>query len=244
MSKNAQRFQKTHGPKQKHVEARKEEAQERAKSLVAKNENQKQYIKALQTKTLVAASGAAGTGKTFVAAAHAALLLLEGKIDKIVLTRAYVTMGKSVGLFPGGIREKLEPFLKPMMNTIKEYLGDGKFECDLNSGKIQIFPLEAIRGMSFENAIIILDEAQNTTPDEMKSITTRIGENCQLICCGDTKQKDVKGKSGLEFIEEIIYTNDLYEAAVIHFTSDDIVRSGLVRELVKIYDALGDKINE
>lgn len=216
-----------------------EERQNKAQPIVAKTDNQRIYIKALQNNILVVPTGSAGTGKTFIAASHAANRLVKGEIESVVLARPYVAMGRSSGLWPGTVFEKLEPYLKPILNVFKDKLGENDYDSRLRAGRISIQPLEAIRGMSFENCVLLIDEAQNTTPDEMKSIVTRIGENCQVILCGDPAQTDIKGENGLQFITKIIEEKGVEGAQVIRFVSDDIVRSGITKRFVQIFDNMG-----
>lgn len=218
-----------------------QERQEKAQPIVAKTNSQKLYLAALQRKILIVGTGSAGTGKTFVAASHAANRLVKGEIDSVVLSRPYVAMGRSSGFFPGTVHEKLEPYLKPMLNVFKNRLGDNDYESRLRQGRIAIQPMEAIRGMSFEDCALIIDEAQNTTKEEMKSIVTRIGENCQLILCGDPAQTDIKGENGLDFITRIIFEHNVHGADVVEFGPDDVVRSGITAQFVKIFDEIGGK---
>ena len=140
------------------------------------------------------------------------------------------------------VYEKLEPYLKPMLNVLKQRLGDNDYDSRVRSGRIAIQAMEAIRGMSFENCILIIDEAQNTTPEEMESVVTRIGENCQIILCGDPAQSDIRGKNGLDYIAQIIEDYDVEDAKVINFYPEDNVRSGITKRFVQIFDRIrGDK---
>ena len=213
-----------------------DERDNKAQPIVAKTSGQRIYLKALQSKILVVPTGSAGTGKTFIAAAHAANRLIKGEVESVVLTRPYVSMGRSSGLFPGTVYEKLEPYLKPILNVLKARLGDNDYDSRVRAQRIVIQAMEAIRGMSFENCVLIIDEAQNTTPEEMKSIVTRIGENCQVILCGDPAQTDIKGQNGLDFICNIIRKHSIEEAQVIEFYPEDVVRSGITRRFVQIFD--------
>lgn len=217
-----------------------EERQQKAQPIVAKTDNQKIYLKALQQNILIVPTGSAGTGKTFIAASHAANRLVKGEVDSVVLSRPYVAMGRSSGFFPGTVQEKLEPYLRPMLNVLKTRLGENDYESRVRSTRISLQPMEAIRGMSFENCILVIDEAQNTTIDEMKSIVTRIGENCQLILCGDPAQTDIKGQNGLDFITDIIEKRGVHGAQVIRFMPEDNVRSGITKRFVQIFDSMGD----
>lgn len=215
------------------------EREMKAQPIVAKTTNQKLYIAALQRKTLVLATGSAGTGKTFVAASHAANRLVRGEIDNVVISRPYVGMGKTSGFFPGTVHDKLEPYLKPILNVLKKRLGDNDYDSRVRAGRIALQPMEAIRGMSFEDCVLIVDEAQNTTPEEMESIVTRIGENCQLILCGDPRQTDIKGENGLDYILKIIHKYNVQGADSVEFTPDDVVRSGITAQFVKIFSEMG-----
>jgi len=219
-----------------------QEREDKAQPIVAKTNGQRVYLKALQQKILIVPTGSAGTGKTFIAAAHAANRLVRGEVESVVLSRPYVPMGRSSGFFPGTVYEKLEPYLKPMLNVLKKRLGDNDYESRVRAGRIAIQAMEAIRGMSFENCILIIDEAQNTTPEEMESVVTRIGENCQIILCGDPAQSDIRGKNGLDYIAQIIEDYDVEDAKVINFYPEDNVRSGITKRFVQIFDRIrGDK---
>jgi phosphate starvation-inducible PhoH-like protein len=222
---------------EKHMENRIEEQKD--KPIIAKTENQKKALASFEENIISLLSGDAGSGKSYLASRWAAKELRLGHIDKIVIARPYVTMGKSVGLFPGDVRSKLGVFLLPLLNNIQAQLGRS-YEYYLNSGEVEIHPLEAIRGMSFENCILIIDEFQNTTPEEVKSIVTRIGENCKLLLTGDKKQSDIRGKSGIVYLQEIVEKYDIKDVGIVTFTHDDIVRSGIVKEFVIAFDKEGD----
>lgn len=214
------------------------ERKERAKPVVAKTQNQKTYLKSLQEDKLSVGKGSAGSGKTYCAAAVAANKYLLGEIDTIVLTRPYVGMGKSSGFWPGTIRDKLEPYMLPMLNTIKERIGVEKFEADFGKG-IVIQPLESVRGQSFANTFLIVDEAQNLSPEEARSLVTRMAEGSQIAFCGDDKQKDIQGLSGIEYIANLVKTRKLPGCSVVEFTPADNVRSGLSRMFVEIFESEG-----
>lgn len=210
-----------------------EERQHRAPPIVAKTENQKLYLKALYSKKLIVGIGAAGVGKSFLAASVAADAFIKGEIDKIVVARPYVFMGKSSGYKPGSAYEKLYPFVRPMLDTIKQRIGNGAYESALASGAIEVCELESIRGRSFDgNVTIVLDEGQNAEPNEIKSIVTRLGEGATLVVCGDASQHDLRGQSGIDYLTYIINKYNISDTAIINFTPDDIVRSGIVKEFV------------
>ena len=153
----------------------------------AKTPNQSLLIDAIHHKDMIVTLGPAGTGKTYISASYAAFYYALGKINKIVLTRPTVPTGRSIGFFPGNLNEKMEPWIAPLMNVLKQYLTAGKVEADIKKGKIEIVPFETIRGRTFDNAFVLLDEAQNCTQLEMKAFVTRQGENCTTIINGDIK---------------------------------------------------------
>ena len=211
--------------------------------IVAKNENQKKYLHSLQFDTVSVGKGSAGSGKTFCAAAVAANKYLKGEIDKIIVTRAYVPMGKTTGFWPGSVEEKIYPYVAPILNVIKERIGETRFNADFGKN-ILIQPLEAIRGMSFPSGVfLICDEGQNLTVEEVRSIVTRLETNAQVAFCGDDKQKDVKGVSGIVYLANIIKKYNLPECTVVEFTPEDIVRSGLTRAFVEIFEEEGSADN-
>lgn len=219
------------------------EEEHKAKPIVAKNENQKKYLHSLQFDTISVGKGSAGSGKTWCAAAVAANKYLKGEIKQIIVARAYVTMGKSTGFWPGTVEEKLLPFVTPILNVIKERIGDGKYEAEFRK-TIKIQPLEAIRGMSFPSGTFLLvDESQNLSVEEVRSIVTRLEEGSQVAFCGDDKQRDVKGVSGIVYLANLIKKNNLPKCSVVEFTPQDIVRSGLTKQFVEIFEKEGPSEN-
>jgi phosphate starvation-inducible PhoH-like protein len=203
--------------------------------LRALTENQGHYIASLQLSEQIVVMGPAGTGKTFIAGTHAADRLRSRQVSKIVITRPNVPGGRSLGFFPGTLEEKIAPWVVPLTETIKERMGAGAFEIALKRGDIEIVPFEVMRGRTFKDAIVILDEAQNTTPVEIKMFLTRVGNDCQVIINGDVSQTDLKETSGLRTILNLINNQDL-GVPVIEFTRDDIVRSGVCEMWVKAFD--------
>jgi len=180
--------------------------------------------------------GCAGTGKTYCSAGTIAQLFTTSRngYDKIVLTRANVPTGKSLGHFPGTIAEKMTPWLLPMLEVLQKSFGKGKFDFMLSKGQIDIQPIETIRGRSYENALVLVDEAQNLCMDELKAITTRIGENTKLVLMGDPAQSDVKnGEDLVEFCRKV--SNSGIDLPIIEFGVDDIVRSDIVADLVRLF---------
>lgn len=210
-----------------------EERQHRAPPIVGKTQNQRQYLAELAIRKLVVAKGPAGTGKTFIPSALAADALVNHEIDKIILARPYVSMGKSIGLRPGNDYEKLYGFLRPMLDTIEKRMGKGAFNIALARGDIEVQPLDSIRGRSFDDRVcVIVDETQNAEPEEMQSIVTRIGEDAQMVLCGDPEQHDLKGENGIDYIERIINEYNIRGCAVVEFGAKDIVRSSIAKEFV------------
>lgn len=206
----------------------------RRRRLEAQTDTQQQLMNTIIEYDQTIVVGPAGTGKTFVTSAMAATMLKDGQIDKIVLTRPNVATGRSIGFFPGSLEEKMEPWIAPIMNVFKQYISPGMIDMCLKDGRIEIVPFEVIRGRSFENAFIILDEAQNTTIDEMKAFLTRQGEGSKVVIDGDVRQSDINTKNGLKWAADMIdrskYLRD--NVGYVRFTTDDIVRSGLCKAWV------------
>ncbi len=204
------------------------------KPLVAKTEAQKRYISAIKTFELVIGLGPAGTGKTYIAGALAAAALLAKKTDKIIITRPAVDAGESLGFLPGNVEEKYEPYIAAFRDVLNERLGKSHVECLIKLGRIEAQPFAYMRGRTFKDAYVILDEAQNATPAQMKLFLTRIGENCKVIINGDESQVDIVGKSGLtDAVARIAY---IPRVKIVTFSRQDIVRSGLVAEIVEAYE--------
>lgn len=206
---------------------------EKAIHIQPKTANQDLLLRAIENSMLTVAIGPAGVGKTWCAVNSAVNLLVKGEGRRLVLTRANVPTGRSLGFFPGNINDKLEPWLAPMISVLKQRLGVADYEAKLHSGQITFCPLETIRGASFTDTIILVDEAQNLTYEEVKAITTRLGEGSRMVLMGDPMQKDTKD-CGLSVFRDIIKRYSL-EVPVIVFTTDDIVRSDLVAQLVKTF---------
>lgn len=216
-----------------------EEKENSIKPITAKNDNQKKYLDSLQKNTITVGQGSAGTGKTYLAARVASQKYLRNQIDRIVVMRPLVGMGRSSGFWPGTITEKIEPYLLPILNTIKAEIGVNRYSAEYGKS-IVIQPMEAVRGMSFdEKTFIIVDEAQNCTPEEIRSLVTRLEEGASLAFCGDDKQKDLKGLSGIEYLSNMIIKNNLPSCGVVKFTPQDIVRSGLTRKFVELFEIEG-----
>lgn len=202
--------------------------------LKAKTANQQKFMNAIEGQKLVFGLGPAGSGKTYIAATMAADALLAREIERIVITRPVVEAGEEMGFLPGEVEEKYAPYLAPFLDVLNERLGKSRVEYMLKAGQIEAAPLAYMRGRTFKNAIVILDEAQNTTPTQMKLFLTRLGYNCKAIVSGDAMQKDIPGESGL--VDAVDRLQFIPSVSVIKFTADDIVRSGLVQEIVQAYE--------
>lgn len=204
-------------------------------SLEAKTNNQKILINAINSAPIFVAIGAAGTGKTYIAAAKAAIGFKEGKFERIIISRANVPTGRTLGHFPGTVTDKLTPWVLPVLEVVRKFLGETSFEYAITHNKIQLQPLETIRGSSFESSFIIVDEAQNLVKEEVISIITRLGEYSKLGLLGDIVQTDIKGQNGLEWVKAFINKNSL-NIPIVEFTVDDVVRSKIVKDiLVALY---------
>lgn len=199
-----------------------------------KNKKQQRLIDSIRHSAITVTIGCAGTGKTYCSAMTAAQLFLSGEYKKIVLTRANVPTGRSLGHFPGTIQEKMAPWLAPLTNVLRKAFGEGHYSYLIEKCIIEIQPLETIRGQSYEDAIILVDEAQNLNFEEIKAITTRLGENSKLVLMGDPAQSDVQdGRSLLKFAE--MCKRHSIAIPVVEFTVEDIVRSDIVAQLVKMF---------
>lgn len=199
-----------------------------------KTEAQKRYIAAIKSFTLTFATGPAGTGKTWLCGALAAQALDAGEIDKIVITRPAVEAGESLGFLPGELEDKFDPFLQPFRDVLNERLGKTFVDYLIKTGRIEAAPLAYMRGRTFKRAYVILDEAQNTSPMQMKMFLTRIGHDCKVIVNGDMSQKDIHGKSGLD--DAVARLSFIPAIKHVRFSKEDVVRSGLVQEIVQAYD--------
>lgn len=204
------------------------------KPLEAKTENQSRYMKAMKSHKLVFGLGPAGTGKTYVCGAMAAELFKAKQIEKIIITRPAVEAGEEMGFLPGEIEEKYAPYLQPFLEVLIERLGKSQVDYMVQYKQIEPAPLAYMRGRTFKDAMVILDEAQNTTPAQMKMFLTRLGENCTVVVNGDEAQKDIQGMSGIT--DAVARLSFIPSIKVIKFNHDDIVRSGLCAEIVQAYD--------
>lgn len=220
-------------PQQHHTEHTPVQKADRS-PIKPRNEPQRQYLEAIDGAELIFAVGPAGVGKTWLIGAKAAQALDERRIEKIVITRPIVESGEKLGALPGEVADKIGPHMAAFRDVLDERLGKSHVENLLRLGKIEAAPLAYMRGRTFKNAVIILDEAQNTTPTQMKLFLTRIGEGCTVIVNGDVTQKDIPGTSGLG--DALLRMGGIPGVQIIRFNSSHIVRSGLVQRVVEAYE--------
>ena len=209
----------------------------RRRTIIARSPAQDRYIRAMENAELVFGTGPAGTGKTYLAVAEAASLLEQGRVTRIILARPAVEAGERLGFLPGDMREKVDPYLRPLYDALYDMIPAEKVERGLNSGSIEVAPLAFMRGRTLADAAIILDEAQNTTAMQMKMFLTRIGEGSKMIVTGDPTQIDLpRGQeSGLN--EALRLLKEVKEIKQITFSDADVVRHPLVARIVRAYDA-------
>ena len=205
------------------------------KSVIPRSEKQKSYVRALRESDIVISAGPAGTGKTFLAVAVALTMLLEKKIERIILSRPAVEAGERLGFLPGDMREKVDPYLRPLYDSLYDLLDFEKIQKKIEIGDIEIAPLAFMRGRTLKNSFAILDEAQNATDTQIKMFLTRIGENSKIVINGDPSQIDLPNKSlsGLNRSKKIL--GNLNEISVVDFDHSDVVRHPLVSKIVKAY---------
>ncbi len=200
------------------------------------NPNQASYLDALRTSPQVVTLGPAGTGKTWLAATFASDMLRDKRIGRIIITRPNMPMGRSIGFFPGDLNEKFAPWTVPITDAIKERIGRGAFDIAVRNGDIELCPFEVMRGRSWRDAFVMLDEAQNASVIEIKTFLTRIGEGCTTVVDGDVTQSDIGRGSGLAELLDMIRAQQL-PVPVIEFTIDDIVRSDVCAMWVRAFAA-------
>ena len=205
------------------------------KSIIPRSEKQKGYVRALRQSDIIISSGPAGTGKTFLAVAVGLTMLLEKKIERIILSRPAVEAGERLGFLPGDMKEKVDPYLRPLYDSLYDLFDFEKIQRMIEIGDIEIAPLAFMRGRTLKNSFAILDEAQNATDTQIKMFLTRIGENSKIVVNGDPSQIDLPNKnmSGLVRSKELL--GHLNEIAVVDFDHLDVVRHPLVSKIVKAY---------
>ena len=205
------------------------------KSVIARSEKQSEYIKTLKENDIVMSLGPAGTGKSFLAVSVGVTLLMEKKIDRLILSRPAVEAGEKLGFLPGDMKEKVDPYLRPLYDALYELFGADKIDKKIETGEIEIAPLAFMRGRTLKNCFAILDEAQNATETQIKMFLTRIGENSKLVVNGDPSQVDLINKSHSGLIKSKNILKDLKEIKIIEFDHTDVVRHPLVSKIIRAY---------
>ena len=205
------------------------------RSVIPRSERQKKYVRALKESDIIISAGPAGTGKTYLAVAVALTMLLEKKIERIILSRPAVEAGERLGFLPGDMKEKVDPYLRPLYDSLYDLLDFEKIQKRIEIGDIEIAPIAFMRGRTLKNSFAILDEAQNATDTQIKMFLTRIGENSKIVINGDPSQIDLpnKSQSGLNRSKKLL--GHLKEISVVDFDHNDVVRHPLVSKIVKAY---------
>ncbi len=213
----------------------------RGKIIRPKTIGQKKYVDAIKRNNIVFGVGPAGTGKTYIAVALAVYALKNREIDKIILTRPAVEAGEKLGFLPGDLQEKVDPYLRPLFDALQEMMGEEAYLRHIERGSIEIAPLAYMRGRTLSNSFIILDEAQNTTREQMKMFLTRMGENSHIVVTGDVTQIDLPKhiSSGMQHALDVLKDVDGIE--IVHLTSKDVVRNELVTRIIEAYQKAEEK---
>ena len=205
------------------------------RSVIARTKKQKEYVQALKTNQIVMSLGPAGTGKTYLAVAVALTMLLEKKVERIILSRPAVEAGERLGFLPGDMKEKIDPYLRPLYDSLHDLFDYDKIQKKIETGVIEIAPLAFMRGRTLKNCFAILDEAQNATQTQIKMFLTRIGENSKLVVNGDPSQIDLPNKKQSGLVESQNILKGIKEISVINFDHNDVVRHPLVTKIVEAY---------
>ena len=215
-----------------------EEIRTRRRRITPRGPVQAQYVKALRTHDMVFGLGPAGTGKTYLAVAMAVDMLMSGQVERIILSRPAVEAGERLGFLPGDLKEKVDPYLRPLYDALFDVLGDQATRL-IEQGVIEVAPLAFMRGRTLTRAFVILDEAQNTTPAQMKMVLTRLGEDSQMVVTADPGQSDLPGGVAAGLNEALSILKDVEGVGVARFAEADVVRHALVSRVVAAYSAHG-----
>ena len=205
------------------------------KTVIARSEKQSAYIKALKENDIIMSLGPAGTGKSFLAVSVGVAMLMEKKIDRVILSRPAVEAGEKLGFLPGDMKEKVDPYLRPLYDALYELFGADKIDKKIESGEIEIAPLAFMRGRTLKNCFAILDEAQNATETQIKMFLTRIGENSKLVVNGDPTQIDLINKTQSGLIKSKNLLKNIDEIKILEFDHNDVVRHPLVSKIIRAY---------
>ena len=205
------------------------------RSVIPRSKKQKEYVRALKTNQIIMSLGPAGTGKTYLAVAVALTMLLEKKVERIILSRPAVEAGERLGFLPGDMKDKIDPYLRHLYDSLYDLLDYNKIQKKIESGEIEIAPLAFMRGRTLKNSFAILDEAQNATKTQVKMFLTRIGENSKLVVNGDPSQIDLPNKKQSGLIESQTILKGIKEISIINFDHQDVMRHPLVTKIVEAY---------
>jgi phosphate starvation-inducible protein PhoH and related proteins len=208
----------------------------RKKTIVPRSEMQARYMEALVKNDVIFALGPAGTGKTYLAVAQAVAQLITGSVDRLILSRPAVEAGEKIGFLPGDMKEKVDPYLRPLYDALYDTLPAEQVERRIASGEIEIAPIAFMRGRTLADSFIILDEAQNTTPSQMKMFLTRFGENSRMVVCGDPKQVDLPDPSKSGLADAVSRLEGIESIATVRFGVKDVVRHPIVGRIVEAYE--------
>ncbi len=210
--------------------------QTKKRKIIPRSKNQKKYFELLNSKSIVFAVGPAGTGKTFLAVAKAVSCLQKGTVKKIVLSRPAVEAGEKLGFLPGDLKEKVDPFLRPIYDALYDMIPMDQVEKKMNNGTIEIAPIAFMRGRTLEDSFVILDEAQNTTKIQMKMFLTRLGKNSQMVVVGDSTQIDLVTRNDSGLIDAEKKLSKITDIGFLYLSDKDVVRHDLVRKIINAYD--------
>ena len=205
------------------------------RSVIPRSKKQKEYVRALKTSQIIMSLGPAGTGKTYLAVAVALSMLLEKKVERIILSRPAVEAGERLGFLPGDMKEKIDPYLRPLYDSLHDIFDYDKIQRKMEIGEIEIAPLAFMRGRTLKNCFAILDEAQNATQTQIKMFLTRIGENSKLVVNGDPSQIDLPNKSQSGLVQSKNILKGIKEISIINFDHNDVIRHPLVAKIVEAY---------
>ena len=212
--------------------------------ITGKSKNQNDYLEILQKKQIIFAIGPAGTGKTFLAVAAAVSQLLDGQFDRIILSRPAVEAGEKLGFLPGDLKEKVDPYLRPLYDSLNDLMPGDTVLRKMQSSEIEIAPLAFMRGRTLNNSFVILDEAQNATHTQIKMFLTRCGKNSRMVVTGDPSQTDLSKKSDSGLLKSIKILENIKDIEIINFDRNDIVRDEMVTKIIEAYDNHDEQISD